>query len=162
MPTLAPGDCQGYYVSFTLPTSVALGTPVFNLVTVTSLINPDINLANNRDTLHQIVTGSWDPNNKLANGTFTHPETSTKYILPNTELEYTVNFQNTGTAPAAHRRFRREAYQKAAPSPSIPHPTALAVWLHVQGDHFRSSAPPASETSTHPARARRGRQRVRG
>lgn len=102
VPTLVPGDCQGYYVSFTLPTSVALGTPVFNLVTVTSLINPDINLANNRDTLHQIVTGSWDPNNKLANGTFTHPETSTKYILPNTELEYTVNFQNTGTAPAVN------------------------------------------------------------
>jgi uncharacterized repeat protein (TIGR01451 family) len=102
LPTLVPGDCQGYYVSFTLPTSVALGTPVFNLVTVTPTINPDINLTNNRDTLHQIVTGSWDPNNKLANGTYTHPETSTKYILPNTDLEYTVNFQNTGTAPAVN------------------------------------------------------------
>lgn len=102
VPTLVPGDCVGYYVSFTLPSIVALGTPVFNLVTVTPTINPDINLANNRDTIHQIVNGSWDPNNKLANGTFTHPETSTKYILPNTDLEYTVNFQNTGTAPAVN------------------------------------------------------------
>jgi uncharacterized repeat protein (TIGR01451 family) len=102
VPTLVPGDCVGYYVSFTLPSTVALGTPVFNLVTVTSLVNPDINLTNNRDTLHQIVNGSWDPNNKLANGTYTHPETSTKYILPNTDLEYTVNFQNTGTAPAVN------------------------------------------------------------
>jgi uncharacterized repeat protein (TIGR01451 family) len=102
VPALAPGDCQGYYVKFTLPATVALGTHIFNLATVTSTINPDINLTNNKDTIHQIVQGSWDPNNKLANGSYTHPETSTKFILPNTDLEYTINFQNTGTAPAVN------------------------------------------------------------
>jgi len=100
---LLPGSTKSFFVKFTAPQTLALGTPIFNLANVDAACN-DINLTNNVDTIHQTVVGSWDPNNKLA--------VETNYNDPSFQLvsslnayqkiEYIVNFQNTGTAPAVN------------------------------------------------------------
>ncbi len=59
----------------------------------------DVNAANNTDTVHQIVVGSWDPNNKLVEPV---GEGAAGYIEGTEVLNYTINFQNTGTAPAVN------------------------------------------------------------
>ncbi|MFH0864797.1 MAG: two-component regulator propeller domain-containing protein, partial [Bacteroidota bacterium] len=68
-------------------------------LTTTAIINPvpgDILPVNNYDTLHQVLTGSYDPNDKSV-------DKGTKengYTLLGEELTYTVRFQNTGTDTA--------------------------------------------------------------
>ncbi len=89
---LNPGSCQYYYVSLTTDSTDVAGQFIFTLANVTTNGCSDINLANNVDTLHQNVTASWDPNNKQVS-----PEGN---ISDNQWLTYTINFQNTGTAPA--------------------------------------------------------------
>lgn len=100
---LLPGGSKSFYVKFNAPQTLALGTPIFNLANIDAACN-DINLANNVDTIHQTVVGSWDPNNKLA--------VETNYEDPSFQMvsslnayqtiEYIINFQNTGTAPAVN------------------------------------------------------------
>jgi len=94
---LAPGACSYIYQNVNAPVTLVLGTPVINTVIVTP-INDSYPL-NNIDTLHQTVVGSWDPNDKqgVPNGVG-----ETGKILPNTRLDYTIRFQNTGTAPAVN------------------------------------------------------------
>lgn len=94
---LAAGDCDYIYMNPIMPVSLNIGDPIFNTVMVTPL--NDALPANNIDTLHMTVVGSWDPNDKQG----------TPYgigqdgrILPNTQLSYTIRFQNTGTAPAVN------------------------------------------------------------
>jgi len=89
---LNPGSCQYYYVSLTTDSTDVTGQFIFTLANVTTNGCNDVNLANNVDTLHQNVTASWDPNNKQVS-----PEGS---IYSDQWLTYTINFQNTGTAPA--------------------------------------------------------------
>jgi len=89
---LNPGSCQYYYVSLTADSTLTAGHFIFTLANVTTNGCTDINPANNVDTLHQTVTASWDPNNKQVS-----PEGA---ITGNQWLTYTINFQNTGTAPA--------------------------------------------------------------
>ncbi|MFM9984346.1 MAG: hypothetical protein ACKVOK_03890, partial [Flavobacteriales bacterium] len=68
-------------------------------VTETGPLN-ELNIANNAATIEQMVVASYDPNNKLVNPI---GEGSEGLISPFTnELIYTVNFQNTGTAPAVN------------------------------------------------------------
>lgn len=94
---LQPGGCSYIYQNSMAPTTLVLGTPVFNSVVVTPL--NDYNPSNNIDTLHQTVVGSWDPNDKQGTPAGIGPANS---ILPNTELSYTIRFQNTGSAPAVN------------------------------------------------------------
>jgi uncharacterized repeat protein (TIGR01451 family) len=69
-------------------------------------VNPstgiDNNMNNNNDTIHQIVVGSWDPNNKLIDYTNTNNPNFQMVSTTNQdqEIRYTINFQNTGNAPA--------------------------------------------------------------
>lgn len=49
------------------------------------------------DNACQLVVGSWDPNDKQG---FPLGATDAHLILPNTELEYLIRFQNTGTDTA--------------------------------------------------------------
>ncbi len=66
----------------------------------TAIINPilgDMYLPNNYDTLRQRMYGSFDPNDK----TVDKGVGSQGYTFFGTELEYTIHFQNTGTAPAS-------------------------------------------------------------
>lgn len=104
LPNLMPGQSAYYYVKFNAPQSLALNTPIFNLANVIAGCN-DVNLTNNVDTIHQTVTGSWDPNNKLAY--VTNYETNPAYqivssIDANQRIEYVINFQNEGNGPAVN------------------------------------------------------------
>jgi uncharacterized repeat protein (TIGR01451 family) len=104
LPALAPGACTSIWVSFQASTTVPLGYPAITLVTVDPTAGTDAFPANNLDTTHQITIGSWDPNNKLVTRTNTNIM-SDQYafgIDNDQELNYTVNFQNTGTAPAVN------------------------------------------------------------
>jgi hypothetical protein len=58
---------------------------------------PDYNISNNTQNYARIVVSSFDPNNKEAapNG-----KGKEGFIPTNTPMTYTINFQNTGTAPA--------------------------------------------------------------
>jgi len=94
---LPAGQCAYIYQNSPAPISLVLGTPVFNNVFVTPL--NDNYPSNNIDTLHQTVVGSWDPNDKQGTPSGIG---ETGIIRPNTELSYTIRFQNTGTAPAVN------------------------------------------------------------
>ncbi len=101
---IAPGGTTIMYVSFSASTSLALGQIVTQQVSVTPTVGTDIDPADNTDSLHQVVVGSWDPNNKLSIQTnTTNPEEQIiSSINPDQSITYVVNFQNTGTAPAVN------------------------------------------------------------
>lgn len=100
---LLPGNCQSYWVTFNAPQGLPLNQFVFTLANVISSCN-DVDLTNNVDTVHQVVTSSWDPNNKLAYVTnYDNPNyQQISSVNPNQRIEYVINFQNTGTAPAVN------------------------------------------------------------
>jgi hypothetical protein len=97
--SIATGSYAYCFVRFDAPTSVQLGQSFFTLADFNANCN-DVNLSDNVDTTHQLAVGSWDPNNKLVSPTGLgatgriHKTTS--------DLDYTINFQNTGTAPAVN------------------------------------------------------------
>jgi uncharacterized repeat protein (TIGR01451 family) len=82
--------------------SAQLGASTIEFVSVNPTTGIDNNASNNTDTIHQIVVGSWDPNNKLVAYSNTNDPNfqMVASTTPNQEIRYTVNFQNTGTAPA--------------------------------------------------------------
>lgn len=94
---LAAGQCGYIYWNSPAPVSLQLGAPIFNSVMVTPL--NDANSSNNIDTTHQVVVGSWDPNDKHGTPAGIGEQGS---VLPNTRITYTIRFQNTGTAPAVN------------------------------------------------------------
>lgn len=96
---LAPGSCQGIWVSLTADTTIQINQFIFTLANVTTNGCNDVDQTNNVDTVHQAVTGSWDPNNKLV---LPAGEGADGKITATQELTYTVNFQNTGNAPAVN------------------------------------------------------------
>ncbi len=97
-----PGACYYIWVSFNALVSAQLGASTIEFVSVNSTTGIDNNASNNTDTIHQIVVGSWDPNNKLVAYSNTNDPNfqMVASTTPNQEIRYTVNFQNTGTAPA--------------------------------------------------------------
>lgn len=103
---LVVGAYRDYFVRFTASTQLALGQPVFALASlITDAACTDVNLNNNIDTLHQTVTGSWDPNNKLAYKTNHENNTDFQWISTinaDQRLEYVINFQNEGNGPAVN------------------------------------------------------------
>ncbi len=96
---LMPGSCEYYWVDFDALTTTAIGQHVFMLANVTTTGCQEVDFSNNVDTVHQEATGSWDPNNKLVLPTGEEAEGK---IKGDEELTYTVNFQNTGNAPAVN------------------------------------------------------------
>lgn len=105
IPTLAPGQCMYYWANFNAPTTVALGYNAANLVNVLPISGTDVYMANNVDTTHQIAVGSWDPNNKLPEESNFAANPNKQYISSvnsNQWIDYVINFQNTGTAPAVN------------------------------------------------------------
>jgi uncharacterized repeat protein (TIGR01451 family) len=104
LPTIAPGNSAYVYVKFNASTSLTIGQMTMEEVSVMPTSGTDIDLSNNTDTLHQVVTGSWDPNNKLSIRTNNNNPTEQiiSSINPDQSITYVVNFQNTGTAPAVN------------------------------------------------------------
>lgn len=97
---LAPGQCGNIYVDLMTPTTVPLGNIVGNAATIYPL-NGDATPANNIDVDTLTVIGSWDPNEKLAGPLRAGDERGAGVIYSgDNTLEYTIHFQNLGTAPA--------------------------------------------------------------
>lgn len=111
----APTSVSGSTVTWNLPTAkdvvefysavwvkVASTATIGDTIRLTAYIAPpsaytDPVLSNNTYNYKKAVSSSFDPNMKevspTGNGT-------PGYIAPNTDLTYTIHFQNTGTAPA--------------------------------------------------------------
>lgn len=104
LPLMLPGDCDYIWVDFNALASLSIGASTFENVFVTPTIGTDIDMSNNFDSVHQVVTGSWDPNNKLSvqTNTFNSNQQTISSLNPDQWITYTVNFQNTGTAPAVN------------------------------------------------------------
>lgn len=101
---LLPGNSLYYWVNFSGNTNITIGQFVFTLANVNPTCS-DANFTNNVDTIHQAVTASWDPNNKLAYTTNHDPDPTYQLvssIQPNQRIEYVINFQNTGNLPAVN------------------------------------------------------------
>ena len=94
------------YLYFTVPSGILNGEQHVFTSTITSSNGTDCYEGNNNGGLMQIVGNSYDPNDKnvfkksfyelVGNG---FPESTIAYGFDD-ELEYTIRFQNTGTAPA--------------------------------------------------------------
>ncbi len=81
----------------TLP--LVLNQPINHTAFVTMMIDSDFNTSNNIANTHQITVGSFDPNNKTSGNAGIGVQ---GYIANGTEIIYTINFQNTGTADAVN------------------------------------------------------------
>ncbi len=94
---LGPGTSHIIRANFHMQAdTIHLGDSLFSHAWVTPLL-PDTNIINNHDTLYQVVTGSYDPNDKVVSPLGIGQE---GLVLHNTKLTYTIRFQNTGTDTA--------------------------------------------------------------
>jgi uncharacterized repeat protein (TIGR01451 family) len=87
---LSPGQSTTIQLQLFPDSNAVMG----NYMNSTLSIGPgnDTVPTNNTVALHQLITNSWDPNDKLV-----YPA---GVITAGTELNYTIRFQNTGNAPA--------------------------------------------------------------
>lgn len=89
-------------VSIALSTSVPVGTPLGTVLTHTLNVSntlPENTLTNNTALLNVTVTGSFDPNDKIARTS--SGQSTTQYFIEEDEwVDYTIRFQNTGTDTA--------------------------------------------------------------
>ena len=92
---LTPTQEITYSINYYVAPTAILSSNV--LGTAAALDATDLTPLNNVDTVGSIVTGSYDPNNKLV---FPSGDVSPTFIANGTALEYIVNFQNTGTDTA--------------------------------------------------------------
>ncbi len=97
LPVLHAGEKRNITVDFTLPASVALGTSLPSIAILTPINKGDA--TRNFYFLTTTAIGSYDPNDKsvLPEGNVTPA-----FIAAQKDLEYTIRFQNTGTADAIH------------------------------------------------------------
>jgi uncharacterized repeat protein (TIGR01451 family) len=92
-----PGQSFNYDVTLlnAIPPTLNSGDVVAVSANLTMNTNTDEDLTNNSDAVSQTVVNSYDPNNKIcAQGDTITPSQVNDY------LNYTINFENTGTAPA--------------------------------------------------------------
>jgi uncharacterized repeat protein (TIGR01451 family) len=95
MPSISSLKDAHIDISFNLNQTTPIGADLFSQVSVSNLAG-ETDLNDNIDSLHQIVTGSLDPNDKLVReGIFEE-----KYVEIGSALTYTIRFQNTGTDTA--------------------------------------------------------------
>lgn len=87
-----------FIIRFTVPPDVALiGTTLLGEAVITTT-NVDAVPANNAWSFEQVVTGSYDPNDKQAR---TSTGGTAQYLIDQDEwIDYTIRFQNTGTDTA--------------------------------------------------------------
>ncbi|GAB4296601.1 MAG: hypothetical protein Kow0068_21010 [Marinilabiliales bacterium] len=89
-------DIYNLSVYYITDTAAVIG----DIICVDFYINPtsgDLDTLNNHYTMCDFVSSSYDPNNKTVSP---HGSGLQGYISNNTPLTYTINFMNTGTAPA--------------------------------------------------------------
>lgn len=89
--SLTPFQQQNIQLWFSLPSSVAIGTPITSIAIVQGS-GTENTPADNIDSLNQIVVGAFDPNEKTVS--------PMGNINSGDWLTYTIYFQNTGTDTA--------------------------------------------------------------
>ncbi|MCB9183969.1 MAG: T9SS type A sorting domain-containing protein [Flavobacteriales bacterium] len=94
-----PYNSHAFSVQVMVPADVALiGTMLTSGLTLTSS-NLDLDPSNNVASYSTVVTGSYDPNDKLAS-TSTQASDELYFIDQDEWIDYTIRFQNTGTDTA--------------------------------------------------------------
>lgn len=85
-------------VDFLVPIGTPLGTALSSTITVSNTL-PEGTLANNTTVESAIVVNSYDPNDKTARTS--SGQSDTQYFIDQDQfIDYTIRFQNTGTAEA--------------------------------------------------------------
>ncbi|WP_306641343.1 DUF7619 domain-containing protein [Sanyastnella coralliicola] len=95
---LQPGQMFFYDVSFLTPSVDYIGEFITSNATAVGFHNGD-QVAVGAEELTVEMTCAYDPNDKQV---FPNGYEEPHYVLPETELEYLVRFQNTGNAPATN------------------------------------------------------------
>jgi len=93
---MAPFEEKSYLITTTVPVSALIGTLLSAVATATPALN-EVILQNNSDSIGQLVTGSFDPNDITVSPAGYGPQ---GYVSDLTDLAYTVRFQNTGNDTA--------------------------------------------------------------
>lgn len=93
---LLPFENRQISIEMSVDASIALGTPLYGNVSITSN-HTDINPINNGNVYRTTVVGSFDPNDIQVSP---QGEGTEGYIIEEEELTYRIRFQNTGTASA--------------------------------------------------------------
>ena len=98
LPALSYFGDVGVGALVNVPVSVPLGTLLSHTCSVSNTL-PEVDLSNNSYTASEVVTGSYDPNDKIARTT-TPTSQSTRIFAQDSWIDYTLPFQNTGTDTA--------------------------------------------------------------
>jgi uncharacterized repeat protein (TIGR01451 family) len=94
---LQPNESRTLKVTFKTAADVPIRTQLTNVATIEPIAT-DTFKTDNVDSLFQIVVGSYDPNDKQVS--FLNTRQAPSVIDPNTEMTYTIRFQNTGNYQA--------------------------------------------------------------
>jgi uncharacterized repeat protein (TIGR01451 family) len=96
--SLIPGEQRSFHCSYFVDSTLAIGVLTTSDFTIFP-VSGDTIPTNNYDQLNIISTNSFDPNDKRVDpvGDITPTQVATGI-----NLDYTINFQNTGTAEAFH------------------------------------------------------------
>jgi uncharacterized repeat protein (TIGR01451 family) len=94
---LQPNESRTLKVTFKTAADVPIRTQLTNVATIEPIAT-DTFKTDNVDSLFQIVVGSYDPNDKQVS--FLNTRQTPSVIDPNTEMTYTIRFQNTGNYQA--------------------------------------------------------------
>jgi hypothetical protein len=92
--SLAPFGRADYDVLLSLPTNAVLGTALSS--TASAPLTGDVEPTDNTSTLAQTIVGSYDPNSMEVN----YERITPTQVAAQQWLEYTIHFQNLGTASA--------------------------------------------------------------
>ncbi len=93
---LVPGQKKNFSVTFHIDNSIPLSTDLYSYAVMHDELR-DSTPADNYDTLHQVVVGSFDPNEIEVNP---HGDIMQTKIEKGQWMDYTIRFQNTGNADA--------------------------------------------------------------
>jgi uncharacterized repeat protein (TIGR01451 family) len=96
---MTPFTSTSFDITFKVSTTAVLGSTVTSTATVYPVAN-DSTVTDNYDTLQQVVTGAFDPNDKAVN-----LEGNIAIEKKSQALEYTIRFQNTGNDTAFNVRI---------------------------------------------------------
>jgi uncharacterized repeat protein (TIGR01451 family) len=94
---LQPNESRTIQVTFKTAVDIPIRTQVTHVITIDPL-SIDTFKSDNVDSLFLNVVGSFDPNDKQVS--LNNNKTAPTVIDANTELTYTIRFQNTGNYPA--------------------------------------------------------------
>ena len=94
---LQPTESKTIQFAFKTNIGARIGNQITNIARIEP-IETDTFKSDNIDTLVQTIVGSFDPNDKQVS--FQNSKTAPSVIRDNTELIYTIRFQNTGNYPA--------------------------------------------------------------